>query len=139
MALGSFGDLRKPWNINKYYEYLILLFFQLHCEGSWSLSMNSRISAGPYMWHDVGIHGVGASQRIPLSVLAWNPHKGVAREISHKTGRGRRKEGPRVKRRSQSAEGGRTEKWTEQTSWKKLREADGAARTCGLRCRVGQH
>ena len=30
---------------------------------------------------------VGASQRIPLSVLARNLHKGLEREISHETGR----------------------------------------------------
>ena len=30
--------------------------------------------------------GVGASQRIPLSVLARNRHKGPVREISHETG-----------------------------------------------------
>ena len=28
---------------------------------------------------------MSASQRIPLSVLALNPHKGLAREISHET------------------------------------------------------
>ena len=35
--------------------------------------------------------GVGANQRIPLSVLARNPHKKLACEISHKTGKGRGK------------------------------------------------
>ena len=30
---------------------------------------------------------VGASQRIPFSVLVRNPHKGLAGEISHETGR----------------------------------------------------
>ena len=39
--------------------------------------------------------GVGASQCILLSVLARNPHKVLAREISHDTGRRRGKEGPR--------------------------------------------
>ena len=39
--------------------------------------------------------GVGASQRITLSVLARSPHKGLVRKISHKTGRGRGKEAPR--------------------------------------------
>ena len=42
--------------------------------------------------------GVGASQRIPFSVLAPNPHKGLACEISYKTGRGRGKVGTREKR-----------------------------------------
>ena len=32
--------------------------------------------------------GVSASQRIPLSVLAQNPHKGFASKISHETRRG---------------------------------------------------
>ena len=45
---------------------------------------------------DIRCVGVGASQRIPLSVLARNPHNGLAREISHGTGRGRGKEGPRA-------------------------------------------
>ena len=60
--------------------------------------------------------GVGASQTIPLSVLARKPHRGLAREISHETWRGRGKKGRGVKRRNELAEGGRTEKWTEQTS-----------------------
>ena len=63
----------------------------------------------------VGV-GVGASQRIPLSILAWNPHKGLAREISYKTGRRR---GRSQKRRNQS---------TEQGSRQKLEEADGRER-----------
>ena len=47
--------------------------------------------------------GVGATQRILLSVLARNPHKGLAREISHETGRERGKQGPRaVERRRQN-------------------------------------
>ena len=75
----------------------------------------------------VGV-GVGANQRIPLSVLVRNPYKRLAREISHETGRRRGKEGPRVKRRSQSAERGRTEKWTEQTNRQKSGEADGQER-----------
>ncbi len=33
----------------------------------------------------VGV-GLGASQRIPLSVLARIPHKGLVREISYETG-----------------------------------------------------
>ena len=66
---------------------------------------------------------VGASQRISLSFLARNPHKGPAREIFHETGSGRWKVAPReedsqqkgaaetsrhersVKRRTQTAEG----------------------------------
>ena len=66
---------------------------------------------------------MGASQRIPLSVLARNPHKGIAREIFHESGRGRGKEGPRdsvswreQKGPGQSREGGSREKWAEQTS-----------------------
>ena len=49
---------------------------------------------------------VGASQGNPLSVLARNPHKGLAREISHETGRTRegRSQGS-VDRRGQSREG----------------------------------
>ena len=47
--------------------------------------------------------GVGASQRIPLSVLARNPLKGLVLEISPKTGSERGKEGPKetVNRREQ--------------------------------------
>ena len=49
------------------------------------------------MWH-YGWHPflcVFSSQRIPLSVLARNPHKGFVREISHETGSEGGKEGPR--------------------------------------------
>ena len=46
--------------------------------------------------------GVGTIQRIPLSVLARNPHKGLAREISHETGRGRGKEGYRDSRQERA-------------------------------------
>ena len=49
--------------------------------------------------------GVGASQKIPSSVLARNPHRGLMREISHETGRERGKEGPEnraVKRSEQN-------------------------------------
>ena len=61
--------------------------------------------------------GVGASQRIPLSVLARNPHKGLAREISHETRRGRGKEGPRaVKRGRQSTEVDRPRQRTAKSS-----------------------
>ena len=52
--------------------------------------------------------GVGKCQSEDYFVLLQNPHKWLVHEISHLTGRGRRKEGPRVKRRSQSSEGGRT-------------------------------
>ena len=52
---------------------------------------------------------VGASQRIPLSVLARKPHKGPAREISHETGRtmegmSERRQKKTVSRRDQSKE-----------------------------------
>ena len=71
------------------------------------------------MWHD-GWHSfllvwVSACQKIPLSVLMRNPHKGLAREISHETGRGRGKESPRVKRRRQNREVDWTDQSTEQT------------------------
>ena len=72
----------------------------------------------------VGV-GVVASQRIPLSVLVRNPHKGLALEISDETGRGWGMEGPRV---------GRIEKWTEEGS----RQKRAGDRACGVRCRVGQ-
>ena len=54
------------------------------------------------MWHDRG-HSflwvwVSASQSVPLSVLARNPHKGLTREISYETGR------RRMKARSQGRE-----------------------------------
>ena len=39
---------------------------------------------------------VSASQKIPLSVLARNAHKGLAREISRETEGGREKECPRA-------------------------------------------
>ena len=52
---------------------------------------------------------VGASQRILLSVLARNPKKGPAHEISHEPGSGWRKESPWEYRRSESAEGSRRE------------------------------
>ena len=68
---------------------------------------------------------VGASQRIPLSVLAWNPHKGLACEITYETGRGRGKKGPRKNRRNQSIDQGSQQKRA-------------GAMACGLRGRVGQ-
>ena len=52
-----------------------------------------------YRWHPF----LCASQRIPLSVLAQNAHKGHAREISHETGRTRKR------RSGQSREGQSTE------------------------------
>ena len=56
----------------------------------------------------VGV-GVATSQNIPLSVLVHNPHKGLAREISHESGRKRWKEGPRAEqRRRQNREVDRT-------------------------------
>ena len=48
--------------------------------------------------------GVDATQRIPLSILAENPHKGLAREIFHETERGRGKEGPRDQSAGERAE-----------------------------------
>ena len=70
--------------------------------------------------------GVGATQRIPLSVLARNPHQGLAHEIFHETGRRRVKEGPIAEQRSEQS---RAVSWREQAT----------ATTCGLRGRVGQH
>ena len=85
--------------------------------------------------------GVGASQRIPLSVLAWNPHKGLVHNISHETRRGWGREGPRdkvteqsseekesVKRRKQDREVDWTNQPREQTSRQKSGEADGQER-----------
>ena len=56
---------------------------------------------------------VSTSQKIPLSVLAQNPHKGFAREISHETGRRQGKEGPRENREgsSQEKEAELTSRW----------------------------
>ena len=56
--------------------------------------------------------GLGASKRIPLSVLARNPHRGLAREISHETGRERWKEGPRGSQQKGAEE---TASWREQS------------------------
>ena len=44
---------------------------------------------------------VGATQMISLSVLARNSHKGPEDEISHETGSGGGKEGPREDRENQ--------------------------------------
>ena len=60
--------------------------------------------------------GVGACQRIPLSVLAQNPHKWTVRKISHETGGRRGKEVLREDRRTQWAEGSRRDQSTEQIS-----------------------
>ena len=61
--------------------------------------------------------GVGASQTIPLSVLQRNQHKGLAREISHETGRTREGRSPRsVSRRDRSREGHSQEKRAAETS-----------------------
>ena len=68
--------------------------------------------------------GVGASQRTPLSVLARNPHKGLAHNIFHETGRRRQKRA--VSRRNQS---------TEESS----QEKRAGSMACGLRGWVGQH
>ena len=57
------------------------------------------------MLHDRGVHSFlwvwvwgSSSQRIPLSALERNPHKGLAREISYETGRRRGKARPTEKR-----------------------------------------
>ena len=91
---------------------------------------------------------VSASQRILLSVLVWNPHKGLARETSHKTRRGRgkaRSQNRTVDRRKQSAEKeaiSRIGQSVGESSWQKSRKANGhrkaTAWTCGPRGRVGQ-
>ena len=64
----------------------------------------------PVIWHYVGhsfCWGVWVSVRESVfSVLARNPLKELGREMSHKTGSGQGKEGPREDRRTQSAEGG---------------------------------
>ena len=52
---------------------------------------------------------VGASQRIPLSALARNPHKGPEREIFHETGSGQGKESPREDRESELTKESRRE------------------------------
>ena len=58
------------------------------------IDKNNRIKHTVTRWVSFVSVGVGANQRIPLSVLARNPHKGLAHETSHGTGRGRGKEGP---------------------------------------------
>ena len=61
--------------------------------------------------------GVHVSQRILLSVLARNSHKGLVHETSHETGTGGEKEGPRKdRRRTHSAEGSSRDQLTEQVS-----------------------
>ena len=65
----------------------------------------------------------------PLSVLARNPHKGLVREISHETGRGWGKEGPRDSRQARAVKRrGSTDQSRHQTSRQKSREADGRER-----------
>ena len=88
------------------------------------------------LWHDVG-HSfllvwvwVSASQRIPLSALARNPHKGLARKISNETGRrqekvrsqGSQEELAAVRERRRSEKGSRQR----------------GAGTCGLRSQGNQ-
>ena len=68
--------------------------------------------------------GVGKCQSEDSFVLAWNPHKGLAREISHETGRGRGKEGPRVKRSRQKRLGQRTDQSTEENRAASRREQE---------------
>ena len=70
-------------------------------------------------WHSFIWVWVCTSQRIPLSVLARNPHKGRAHEITYETGRRRgkarsqgRKQKKAVNRTGQSAEGGSPQKRT---------------------------
>ena len=79
---------------------------------------------------------VSASQKIPLSVLAQNLHKGLAREISYEIGKGRGKEGP-----EQSRERSRTDQLTEQSSQGKpiVKRRKVTARTCGQHERMSQH
>ena len=73
-------------------------------------------------WAFVAWVCVGASQRISLSVLVRNPHKGPVR----KTRSGRRKIGPRdIRQESQSRKGHSQQKGVEQNSrqrWKQGRE-----------------
>ena len=60
---------------------------------------------------------VGASQRIPLSVLARNPHKGLVHEISHEIERMREGRSQRsVGRRGQSREGRSQQNGVDETS-----------------------
>ena len=66
----------------------------------------------------VGV-GVGASQSIPLSVLARKPHKGLAHEISHETERRQRKA------RSQDKQGQSTDQGRTRTEQSVMGEADG--------------
>ena len=85
---------------------------------------------------------VSTSHRILLFVLVRNPLKGLAREISHETGRRRGKEGPRAEQRRRQSRGGRTEKWTEQGNRleRAVNKSQGklTARMCGPRDRVDQ-
>ena len=64
------------------------------------------------VWHSFLLVWVRASQKIPLSVLARNTHKGLAREISYETGR------RRGKAKSQSSQQQSTEEGSQQKSGK---------------------
>ena len=66
--------------------------------------------------------GYGFQSEDPLSVLARNPHKGLAREIFHETGRGRGKEGLRDSRQERAVKSRsvkRIEQGREETSQQK--------------------
>ena len=82
-----------------------------------------------------GILSVGKCQSEDFFVLAQNLHKGLAREISHETGRGREKEDPRQKRTEESRE-----ESSQRTGQLTVNRSQGkpTARMCGLRGRVGQ-
>ena len=84
--------------------------------------------------------GVDASQRILLSVLARNPHKGLLREISDETAREGGKEGRRENRRNQSTDQSSYQERTVDRSRGKptVKRRKVTGRTCGLRGRVGQ-
>ena len=67
---------------------------------------------------------VDTGQRISLSVLAWNPHRGPQGEISRVTGSGGGKERPREDRESQVTKEGRRE----QSAWDSCPEKDTVSR-----------
>ena len=75
------------------------------------------------MWAFIVLVWVSARQKIPLSVLGRNPHKELAREIFHETGRGRGKEGPWENR-----EGSRKEKRAEKRPGQRKRQSAGESR-----------
>ena len=93
-----------------------------------------EIMVGHDEWHLFLWVWVSANQKISLSVLARNPHKGLSREISHETGRGREKEGSRENRTEESREKNCQQKRVEQGSQQK----NAGSRACGHRGRVGQ-